>query len=280
MRKSPVIRLLERMESFAYRKANGIVSVTDSFQSHIIARGGSEERLAVIKNGVNLDLFVPGQASKAFAIEHGLEDKFVAAYVGTHGMAHGLETILHAADRLRDRTNIVFLLVGEGSQRERIRRLSIEMDLHNVVMLPQLPKERMPGVWTCAGASLVVLRDQELFRSVIPSKIFESMAMETPVLLGVRGESQAIVEASGGGICIAPENADELAAAVLALSSDPVRHAAMAAAGRQFVQQNFDRKELAGRYEKLLEAFVRTDTERLATSNRREDSVEELKLRN
>jgi glycosyltransferase involved in cell wall biosynthesis len=230
--------------------------VTDSFRSHLIDRGASPENIAVIKNGVDLNLFDPVQTSGTFAAEHGIEGKFVAAYVGTHGMAHGLDTILRAADKLRNREDIVFLLVGEGADRDRIERLRTAMDLQNVLMLGQQPRERMPDVWGAVSVSLVLLRDQELFRSVIPSKIAEGMAMQIPVILGVRGESRGIVEASASGLCITPESADELAEAVRTLADDQDRSASMGAAGRSFAEQDFDRRKLAGDYEALLEGLL------------------------
>jgi glycosyltransferase involved in cell wall biosynthesis len=110
----------------------------------------------------------------------------------------------------------------------------------------------MPTIWAITGASLVLLRDEPTFLSVIPSKIFESMAMQRPIILGVRGESQALVEQSGAGICIQPESAAELATAVRRLHADAGARRAMGEAGRRFVAEHFDRKVLAARYLELL----------------------------
>jgi len=256
MKKSVWIRFLEWLESFAYRKADHIVSVTDSFCSHIEARGGRPEKISIIKNGVDLAFFSPAQGASDVAEELGLSRRFVVSYVGTHGVSHGLETVLEAAQLLRNQPEIAFLLVGDGARREALLRRRDELQLTNVIMLGQQPKVRMPGIWAATAVSLVLLRDQPLFRSVIPSKIVESMAMQKPVILGVRGESQALVEASGAGLCIAPENAAELARAVRELWADPERRAAMGQAGRDWVEKNADRSRLAQRYEDVLAAVI------------------------
>ncbi len=257
MKKSLVIRMLEKVETFAYRKADRIVSVTDSFVDHIAARGVSRDKIAVIKNGVDLDFYQPDRQAPDLAREWGLEGKFVAAYVGTHGMAHGLDTILQAADRIRDNDGIAFLLVGDGAERERLLQMRDDMGLDNVVMVDQQPKERMPDIWAITDASIVVLRDQPVFRTVIPSKIFESMAMQRPIVLGVRGEVEQIISEAGSGVCIGPENATELADAVLELASNHSRCQEFGKAGRNYVQQYFDRRELARCYERLIQDVAR-----------------------
>jgi len=256
MKKSAWIRFLEWLESFAYRKADHIVPVTDSFCRHIEARGGAPGKIMVIKNGVDLAFFSPAASASDVAEELGLSRKFVVSYVGTHGISHGLETVLEAARLLRNEPDIAFLLVGDGARREALLRQRDEMQLTNVIMLGQQPKVRMPGIWAATAVSLVLLRDELLFRSVIPSKIFESMAMQKPIILGVRGESQALLEASGAGLCIAPESATELAQAVRTLWTDTQRRAAMGQAGRAWVECNADRNRLAERYEGLLASVV------------------------
>lgn len=253
MKPSRATRFLERLEAFAYRKADCIVSVTDSFVERIAAKSGDAGKIVVVKNGVDLGFYRPALRDPTLADELGVGQRFVAAYVGTHGMAHGLDTILRAADRLRDRKDIVFLMVGDGAERERLLREKERMQLDNVIMAGQLPKSRMPLVWGLTDASLVLLRAQSLFESVLPSKVFEAMGSARPIILGVRGEAQRLVEASESGICIEPENDGQLAEAVKALADDRSRGTAMGNAGRRYVEQHFDRKELAKRLERVFQ---------------------------
>ncbi|TAK53566.1 MAG: glycosyltransferase WbuB [Gammaproteobacteria bacterium] len=253
---SRATRLLERLEAWAYRHADRIVSVTDSFVPRIAERAGDAAKIRVIKNGVDLDFYRPDQDASALRAELGIGARFVAAYVGTHGMAHGLEVILRAADRLRDRPELLFLMAGDGAERARLLAEKERLRLDNVLMPGQLPKERMPALWALTDVSLVLLRDQPLFRTVLPSKLFEALGAAKPVILGVRGESAELLQASGAGICIEPENDAELAAAVSALAADRARCTALGRAGREYVQQHFDRRRLAARFEALLAEVV------------------------
>ena len=254
----PIIRLLEGLELFAYRKADHLVVVTDSFKAHMLTRGIPAEKVTVIKNGVDFSLYKKTlQGSSELSCKLGLEGKFVASYVGTHGMAHHLETVLDAARELTEWKNIVFLLIGDGAERSRLVTIRDEMKLSNVIMLDQQPKEMMPELWSLSSVSLVLLKRSDLFKTVIPSKIFESMAMEKPVILGVEGESAELVMSAGGGICIEPESARDLASQVLKLSRDPAICQELGVSGRRYVLEHFDREVLARRFADVMQLVCR-----------------------
>jgi colanic acid biosynthesis glycosyl transferase WcaI len=257
MERSVVIRLLERVEAWAYRRADAVVSVTDSFVSHIAARRG-RHGIHVIKNGVDLTQFVipDPDAAAAFRAEHGLTGKFVAAYVGTHGMAHGLDTILDAAERLRSRDDIAFLMVGGGAERARLMAARDQRGLTNVIMLDQLPKSAMPMVWGVTDAALVLLKRLDTFKSVLPSKIFEAMALRCPIVLGVEGEAKALVDAGSAGIAITPEDDAQLADAITRLVDDRALGASLGQSGRTFVEREFDRAQIATRYLEVMQGLV------------------------
>ena len=223
---------------------------------HIVDRGGDINKITVIKNGVDLSLFQKSTDSNTCKAALKLEGKFVAAYVGTLGMAHGLNTIFQAAEILREDPRIVFLLVGDGAERIRLTHLKEEMKLNNVVILGQRPKEDMPGIWSATDASLILLRRSEAFKKVIPSKMFEAMAMRCPIILGVQGEASELLQDAGAGISIMPEDAEQLAAAVVDLMEFPDKAAAFGDAGRAFVCTHYDRAVLAKRYLQLLEKTV------------------------
>lgn len=221
MKESRVIRALERLELFLYRKAAAIVSVTNAFKSELIERGVDGNKVAVVINGVDLSRYSPRVKDPAMSQEYGLEGKFVVGYVGTHGMAHALHRILEAADLLREQKDVVFLLVGSGAQRESLVEQAEAMALDNVCFLPRQPKGRMAAVWSLCDVSLIQLKDDPLFRSVIPSKIFETMGMGLPILLSLpEGEASEIVEKTGAGLVIQPEQPARLAQTVLKLYND------------------------------------------------------------
>jgi glycosyltransferase involved in cell wall biosynthesis len=145
----------------------------------------------------------------------GVQGKFVVAYLGTHGMAHALKNVLLAAEQLRDQPEIAFLLVGHGAEKNSLERTAVEMNLPNVFFRDTVPKERMPDVWSICDVALVHLKDEPVFSTVIPSKIFEAFGMGVPVMIvQPKGEAAGLVEDAGAGEWVAPENPDELAKAV------------------------------------------------------------------
>ncbi len=248
-----IIQLLEWLEKFAYRKADWIVPVTDSFQRFIAEKGITPDKITVIKNGANLALYNPMAGENTMTELLDLKGKMVASYFGTHGMAHHLETILYAAKQLQDYPDIVFLLAGDGAERKNVLALHQQLKLTNVLMLEQQPKHLMPSLWALSSVSLILLRKSDLFQTVIPSKIFESMAMEKPIILGVEGESAEIVRAADAGFCIEPENSQELAQRMLELYQQPELRSRFGANGRKHVCKYYDRATLARKFEKILE---------------------------
>lgn len=260
IRNQALIKVLRWLEHFAYRKADRIVPVTDAFAAYMRDSGIPAEKIVVIKNGVELSLFRRDTSGQAMRARLGLEGKTVAAYFGTHGMAHHLETVLEAAQIVADDSRIVFLLVGDGAERTRLLEMKNRMGLSNVLMLDQQPKEAMPELWATADISLVLLRKTDLFKTVIPSKIFEAMGMATPIILGVEGESRELVQEAGAGLTIEPESAEALAAAVQRLADHSDEAKAFGEKSYKYVCANFDRRVLALRYIDVLHAAIAART--------------------
>ena len=251
MKDSFAIRMLERLEMFLYRKAARIVSVTESFKQVLMRRGIEGTKIEVVTNGVDVSQFKPRPKDPELTRKLGLEGKFVAGYIGTHGMAHALETLLKAADRLRGQ-DFAFIFLGDGARKQALREMADQMKLDNVVFIDSVPKADVPKYWSLLDVSIIHLRKTELFTTVIPSKMFECMGMGIPVLHGVEGESADIVRREQVGIPFEPEGVDQLCEALRSLKSDPARLArfreqCLRAAG------NYDRTYLALRMLKVLE---------------------------
>ncbi len=253
MKKGRTIRFLEWLEGFAYRQADAIVSLTRGFVPHIAARCGDPAKIAVFMNGADLSAFTKSGDGEEIKRKYGLAGKFVGAYVGTHGMAHGLDTILEAAALLKDEPRFAFLMAGGGAEEARLKAKREQMGLDNVVMLGQRPKSEMPALWSATDASLILLKRSDTFKTVYPSKMSEAMAMQCPVILGVEGEAKEVLEAAGAGLAITPESAEQLAAAMRKLADDPALCAAFGRAGRTYADQNLDRAKVAARFLTLLE---------------------------
>jgi glycosyltransferase involved in cell wall biosynthesis len=251
-----MIDFLEGVETWMYRKADRIVALTNAFKRHIVGRGVPADRITVITNGADMEQFRVLPRENGFRKEQDLSGKFVVSYIGTHGMAHGLDTIFKTAESLKEEGKIVFLLVGDGAERERLLQEKEDLGLTNVLMLPQQKKEKMPEILAASDACMVLLKKTDLFKTVIPSKIFEAMAMERPIILGVDGESREIIEEGDCGICIEPENPDALADAVMELFKDNYLAEELGKKGKSFVASRYDREKLAMEYLALLKETV------------------------
>jgi glycosyltransferase involved in cell wall biosynthesis len=231
MKDSASLRAMEKLELFLYRRARAVVALTQSFKDNLVGRGIAAEKIFVVLNGVEPELYGPRARDAALARESGIGNDFTVGYVGTHGMAHGLFNVLDAADRLRDEAGIKFLFAGPGAERERLIAETQRRALANVVFLAPQPKERMPEVWSLCDVALVHLKDSPVFAEVIPSKIFEAMGMGLPILLAApKGEASRLVEGEGVGLTIAPEDPAALAEAVRRLAADSALRRQLAAA--------------------------------------------------
>lgn len=221
MKRSLAVRMLEKLEMFLYRAADAIVPVTHAFRDELIRRGIDPAKIHVVLNGVDLSRYVPSDRSETLARQYDLQERFVVGYLGTHGMAHGLDSVIEAAQLLRGRDDIAFFFAGSGAERARVESLVEERGLDNVRMIPRQPKEMMPQLWSLCDLSLIPLRDNEVFASVIPSKLFEGMGMGIPALMSLpQGEATQIVRETGCGRCVPPEDARAMADAIAGLADD------------------------------------------------------------
>ena len=236
------LRLMEKVELFLYRRAHRIISLTHSFKENLVLRGIDGNKIDVATNGVDLEKFNSTRATIDARQRLGIPaDVFLAGYIGTTGRAHGLTTVLEAADRCREHAQIRFLIMGEGAERESLEDYAAELGLDNVVFADYVPHEEMPSYLSALNLSIVHLRPDPLFKTVIPSKIFECMATQTPILMAVEGESAEIVRASNCGVCIPSGNVAAMVEAVLRLSKAPEELAQMGKSGLRAVERDYSR---------------------------------------
>lgn len=231
MREGRLLRALESLEMTLYRRADTIVTVTESFRRTLIARGVDGAKVHTVINGVDRTRYAPRPKDPALARALDLTGRFVVGYIGTQGLAHALEEVLQAADLLRGHPGIAFLLVGSGAQHEALRARAAALGLRNVRFVARQPKAAMPAYWAQCDCALVHLRDDPLFSAVIPSKLFEAMGMGLPILLAMPdGEAAQIVRRAGAGLWVGAGDPRALARGVRDLAADPVRAARLAAA--------------------------------------------------
>jgi colanic acid biosynthesis glycosyl transferase WcaI len=257
MRDNFLVRGLKRVAHFLYEHSDQIVTVGAGYSRGIHERYAiPEARMRVIRNGIDTNLFVPGPRANEVRREYGWGERCVILYAGTLGMAHGLQQVLEAARILRDAPDLLFVFVGEGAEKETLKQLAAQWGLTNVQFIDQQTKARMPYFYAACDLGLVSLRDTPLFQEVLPSKLFEYLGMERPVLCNVGGEARQVVEQSGGGEYVPSGDVPALAAAVRRLTLARERLVAMGKVGRQFVLENFDRRRQAGQYLSILETLV------------------------
>lgn len=250
MQGGPVVRFLEWLERRMYLAADHIVAVGVGYRDRILEKVPVADHISVIMNGVDLEKFSPGNIKGAdeFRRQWQLQDRFVCSYIGTIGMAHGLEVVLDAAEQLQasGRDDIIFLLVGDGARRSKLEEAARQRGLSDMVSFTgRQPREMMPAVLAASDACLIHLKATELFGSVIPSKIFETMAMSRPIIMGVSGEALEIVKEAEAGIEMQPESADSLIAAIDQLRCDDQLRQRMGIAAREYVATHFSRDSMA-----------------------------------
>jgi colanic acid biosynthesis glycosyl transferase WcaI len=254
-------RTLGAIAGFLYRKADRIVVVTPAFKDHLIGQWKvPAEKISVVENGVETDLFRPDPASAAeIRKELKLEDRFLICYIGTMGMAHGLETLIAAAEEMQTvLPNATFLVIGEGAEKQHIVDLASARRLSNIQFLGQQPRERIPAYISASDVCLVMLKKTDLFKTVIPTKLLEYMACARPVIVAVDGQSRQIVEEAKAGVFVPPEESQELVKAVCGLERDRATRDEMGARGRPYIVSKLSREKTARDYVSVLESLSRS----------------------
>jgi len=252
----PILSALEALERWLYRSAAGVVVNTRTFHDHVAARGVPSASIELVYNGIDPAVFRPRPKNAELLARHGFENAFTVAYVGTLGLAHGLSLLVDVAERLAGQDEIRFVLIGDGADREKIEADVARRGLANFRMLGLQPRDAMPDWIASIDVLLVMLRDLPVFETVIPSKIFEFLAQERPVILAAKGEIRRMMDEAQGALVVDPEDADQLIAAIGEVRARPQAAADRAAAGRRWVEAGFLRDDLARRMSAFLERVV------------------------
>jgi len=245
-----VLDFLEKIAIFMYHNCTRVVALTPAFKQKLLSMGIASAKVDVITNGANLDLFSPRQKDEELLKHFDLEGKFVAAYIGTHGMAHNLAFIVKSIASLQDKS-IHFLFVGDGAEKKNIVHLAADLAVSNVHFIDPVFKEQVARYLSLADVALVPLKNADTFKTVIPSKIFEAAAMGKPILLGVEGQAKEIVEEYRTGLCFEPENEKDFLDKLIRMKTDRELYQSLQQGCKKLVKA-FDRKRLA---EEMLEVI-------------------------
>lgn len=248
-----IIGILEFFEKSFYKQASKIVVVTKSFKENLVSRGIPAEKIEVITNGVNAEMFQYNAVARAeLRKKLGIQaDEFVGLYIGAHGLSQSLHTLLEVAEEL---PKVKFLFVGEGAEKKKLQELKKNKSLKNVLFIEGQPKKTISDYYSLSDVCFVPLRNVELFKTFIPSKMFEIMSNSRPIIASLEGESEGILKTSEAAIVTKPENVEEIKDAIIKLYNNPSLIHEYGKNGRKFVLKNYTRESLAKRYLKLLKS--------------------------
>lgn len=245
---SAMVSALRRVAGFMYSHSDHVVVVTPAFKDSLVADWKLRaDNISVVENGVEPQTFSPGDTAARKA-ELGLQGKFVVSYIGTMGMAHGLTTLVNAAERLRGIPEIEFLLVGEGADRERVVNILNTRRLQNVKLMAQQPREKIPAIIQASDVCLVLLKKAAVFETVIPTKMLEFMSCGRPIILGVDGQARRIMEAANAGVFVSPEDDFALSEAIRQLQVSSGIREQFGRNARRYIVENLSREQTARKY--------------------------------
>jgi len=251
MKHKKALYLLEKIELGLYRDSDRVIAVTNAFKRNLISRGISANKISVVTNGSNMELFSIKDKDQELIKKLNLEDKFIIGYIGTHGMAHSLDFIIKSISKIDD-DSIHFLFIGNGAMKDIIVQLATELNIKNITFLDSISKEEVPKYISIVDISLAPLKKSDTFKSVIPSKIFEASAMRKPTLLGVEGEAKKVIQKYGAGICFEPENEQDFIDKVYELKNNKLLYSSCQE-GCSKLAFDFDRKKLANKMLEILQ---------------------------
>jgi glycosyltransferase involved in cell wall biosynthesis len=255
--KNPVVIALARwLERFLYARATHILVNSPAYREYMISKGVPERKVTYIPYGTDVDMFNPGVDGSSIRSELGLQDKFVVLYAGALGQANDIDTILRAAERLKSEEKIRFVLFGDGKERSRLQSEAERMQLSNVIFAGVRPKKEMPLVVAAADVCLAILQDIPMFRTTYPNKVFDYMAAGRATVLVIDGVSRQLIEESGGGAYVQPEDDAMLAERILELSKDPKRVQGMGQDAREYLVKHLDRRDKLNETLELLTRLV------------------------
>ncbi len=254
-----IIKLAYWVEGFIYKRATLINVLTPAFYNALRDKKGiAEKKLIQISNAADFSLsekLLREFDRDKFRKEHDLDGRFVITYVGAHGVANYLEQLLDAGEALAD-TNVLFLLIGQGMEKDRLKKQSEERKITNVRFLDAVPKAEVFRYILASEMGASVLKRVDTFKTVYSNKTFDYMSCKKPILMAIDGVSRELVEAAGAGIYVEPENTEEYNRIIRTYLNDPERLQREGESGYRFAKENFDREVLAGRYLDYISAIT------------------------
>ena len=255
--KNPVVIALARwLEMFLYARATHILVNSPAYKEYMIGKGVPENKVTYIAYGTDVDMFNPDVDGSSIRAELGVDKKFVVLYAGALGQANDIDTILRAAERLKNEAKVRFVLFGDGKERTRLQSEAERMKLSNVIFAGVRAKKEMPQVVASADVCLAILQDIPMFRTTYPNKVFDYMAAGRATVLVIDGVSRKLIEDSYGGTYVQPGDDKQLAETILDLSKNEDIVKQMGLNAREYLVKHLDRREKLNETLELLKGLV------------------------
>lgn len=253
-----LIKLAFFVEKMSYKFANKINVLTPAFKQALINKKNIKpEKIIFIPNGADLDIFSPGVKNNWVREKYNLQEKFVITYMGAHGVANNLHSLLDVAKEFYLEENVIFLLIGDGMQKKELVQRVKEEGIENLIFIDSQPKQTIPDFCNASDICTAVLKKVETFKTVYPNKVFDYMSCAKPILLGIDGVARELIEESKSGYYVDPENAKEFAKKIRELKANPSHMEELGNCGQEFVNKNFSRQALAMKYLNEIEKVVK-----------------------
>jgi len=249
-----LIRMSLWLEGFLYRHADRVVINSPGFEAHV--RKAGARRVELVPNGADPSMFDPADQGLEFRRQHGLEGKFVVMYAGAHGMSNDLGILLEAARMVANDAHIQVVLLGDGKEKPDLQAQADAMHLGNVSFVASVPKQEMAATIAGADACVAILKPVEAYKTTYPNKVFDYMCAGRPVILAIDGVIREVLTAADCGIFTPPGDARSLAQAVRTLAADPLHSREMGLNGRRYVQNHFNRPQLAEKLALIMEGML------------------------
>jgi putative colanic acid biosynthesis glycosyltransferase WcaI len=257
LRPGLLVDVLHRLADWVYARAPRILVVSQAAKEEIRRRGVDPAKISVAPHWIDTTPFARA-TFRDIRSEFGWRGRFVVMFAGNLGMVQGLETVIDAAARLRDRDDVLVAFVGDGSDRGRLESMVSDQRLTNVVFAGRHPADEMPDFFRAADALLVHLRPSDIADHAVPTKILAYLASGRPVICATTGASAELVQTAGAGLVCPPGDPQALAAAIAALASLPeTARATLGERGRSYLEAHFEKQRVIDGYERLLDELAR-----------------------
>jgi glycosyltransferase involved in cell wall biosynthesis len=243
-----LLSLAYRLEKWIYKKSFLVTGQTQGICNDISKRFQSVN-VHWLPNGIDENRFNP-QMQSDWRNKNGYEaNDFIVMYAGIIGFAQGLDCLIQAATLLKNHSKIKFVIIGDGPEKEKLIRMKESSGALNVFFHKGIGSDEIPAVLRAIDVAVIPLRKLDLFKGAIPSKIFENLAMQKPILLGVEGEAKELFIDNGNcGIAFKPEDPEDLSRAILKMAGNKELLNRLGENGRNFVLNQFGRKKIAASF--------------------------------